>query len=307
MSPGLIAPLQFIVSPPEARVRLDRFVASKRPELSRTRVQRLIRDGFIQLNGSVARPSQIVRTGNCVSLSEPAPRQLQLEAEEIALAILFEDEDLIVLNKPAGMSVHPGAGRNSGTLVNALLAHCADLSGIGGTQRPGIVHRLDRQTSGCLAVAKNDIAHLQLSKQFAARTVEKIYLALVAGKLRRNSGTIDAPIARHRIHRQRMAIASDGGREARTDFRVIRSGPEATLLECRLHSGRTHQIRVHLQHLGHPILGDKVYAGRRAGSFPRQMLHALKLSFDHPRTGQRLSLEASLPEDFREAIEKILP
>ena len=205
------------------------------------------------------------------------------------------------------MSVHPGAGRNSGTLVNALLGHCKNLSGIGGKQRPGIVHRLDKGTSGCLVVAKNDAAHLDLSRQFADRTVEKIYLALVAGKLRRHSGTIDAAIARHRVHRKRMAIAREGGREARTDFKVVRSGVTATLLECRLYSGRTHQIRVHLQHLGHPVLGDRDYAGARAGKFPRPMLHAWKLAFDHPQTKARMRLVADLPADFESATRELLP
>jgi 23S rRNA pseudouridine1911/1915/1917 synthase len=191
-------------------------------------------------------------------------------------------------------------------LVNALLSHCRNLSGIGGKERPGIVHRLDKETSGCLAVAKNDFAHQELSRQFAARTVEKIYLALVAGKLRRGSGTIVAPIARHRVHRKRMAIAREGGREARTDFKVIRSGGEASLLECRLHSGRTHQIRVHLQYFGHPILGDVVYGGRRAGNFSRQMLHAWKLGLNHPRTKERMYFQAPLPEDFKRAISEVL-
>ncbi|PYL98260.1 MAG: RluA family pseudouridine synthase, partial [Verrucomicrobia bacterium] len=176
----------------------------------------------------------------------------------------------------------------------------------GGKERPGIVHRLDKETSGCLAVAKNDFAHLELSQQFAARTVEKIYLALVAGKLRRGSGTIVAPIARHRVHRKRMAIAREGGREARTDFKVIRSGGEASLLECRLHSGRRHQIRVHLQYFGHPILGDVLYGGRRAGNFSRQMLHAWKLGLDHPRTKKRMHFEAPLPEDFKRAMSEVL-
>jgi 23S rRNA pseudouridine1911/1915/1917 synthase len=187
-----------------------------------------------------------------------------------------------------------------------LLSHCKDLSGIGGKERPGIVHRLDRETSGCLVVAKNDFSHIELSRQFASRTVDKIYLALVAGKLRCGSGSIVAPIARHRIHRKKMAIVPAGGREARTDFTVVGTGHDASLLECRLHSGRTHQIRVHLQHLGHPVLGDSVYAGRRAGHFPRQMLHAWKLGFDHPRTKRRMQFEAPAPEDFARAVSEMM-
>ena len=296
-----------IVTSRDGRSRLDQFLVRQAPEFSRSRIQNLIRDGYVKLNDTAPRPSDTVRAGDRIVLIEPPVESLDLKPEPIALSVLFEDSDLIVINKSAGISVHPGAGRNSGTLVNALLAHCKNLSGIGGRQRPGIVHRLDKGTSGCLVVAKNDAAHLDLSCQFAARTVEKIYLALVAGKLRRNSGTINAAIGRHRVHRKKMAIAREGGRDARTDFRVVRSGKDATLLECRLHSGRTHQIRVHLQHLGHPILGDRDYAAGRAGKTPRPMLHAWKLAFDHPRTKARMYFEAELPTDFATAMGELLP
>jgi 23S rRNA pseudouridine1911/1915/1917 synthase len=297
---------EFIVRATDAGARLDRFLADSADEFSRSRIQVLIRDGLVTLNGAVPRARDIVRAGDRIVLIEPPVQAIDLVPETIALSVLFEDNDLIVINKPAGISVHPGAGRKRGTLVNALLSHCKNLSGIGGKERPGIVHRLDKETSGCLAAAMNDFAHLDLSRQFAARTVEKIYLVLVAGKLRRGSGTIVAAIARHRVRRKKMAIAREGGREARTDFKVVRSGGDASLLECRLHSGRTHQIRVHLQHLGHPILGDIVYGGRKAGKFPRQMLHAWKLAFDHPRTKQRMHFEAPLPEDFKRAMREVL-
>jgi len=297
---------EFIVAAADARTRLDRFLAQAANEFSRSRIQTLIRDGFVTINGNVPRARDIVRKGDHIVLREPPVKSIDLLPEQIALSVLFEDDDFVVLNKPAGISVHPGAGRRSGTLVNALLAHCRNLSGISGEERPGIVHRLDQETSGCLVVAKNDFAHLDLSRQFAERTVQKLYLALVAGKLRRNSGTIDLAIARHRVHRKKMAIAREGGREARTDFKVLRSGREASLLECRLHSGRTHQIRVHLQHLGYPILGDKIYGKRGAGNFPRQMLHAWKLAFDHPRTKMRMNFEAPLPEDFEKAVREVL-
>jgi 23S rRNA pseudouridine1911/1915/1917 synthase len=297
---------EFIVRATDAGARLDRFLADSADEFSRSRIQVLIRDGLVTLNGAVPRARDIVRAGDRIVLIEPPVQAIDLVPEKIVLSVLFEDNDLIVINKPAGISVHPGAGRKRGTLVNALLSHCKNLSGIGGKERPGIVHRLDKETSGCLAVAMNDFAHLDLSRQFAARTVEKIYLVLVAGKLRRGSGTIVAAIARHRVRRKKMAIAREGGREARTDFKVVRSGGDASLLECRLHSGRTHQIRVHLQHLGHPILGDIVYGGRKAGKFPRQMLHAWKLAFDHPRTKQRMHFEAPLPEDFKRAMREVL-
>jgi 23S rRNA pseudouridine1911/1915/1917 synthase len=196
--------------------------------------------------------------------------------------------------------VHPGAGQQKHTLVNALLAHCKNLSGIGGKERPGIVHRLDKETSGVLVIAKNDATHRDLSKQFAERTTGKAYLALVAGTPRKSSGTIDAPIARHPVHRQRMSIARRGGRIAKTEYRVLASTGDRSLIECVIHSGRTHQIRVHLHYLGHPVLGDKLYGGKRAGDFPRQMLHAWKLSFRHPRTEERMSFTAPTPDDFEE-------
>jgi 23S rRNA pseudouridine1911/1915/1917 synthase len=297
---------EFIVKEADAGARLDRFLAVSANEFSRSRIQALIRERFVTVNGDVPRARDIVRAGDRIVLVEPPVQIIDLVPEKVALSVLFEDDDLIVINKPAGISVHPGAGRKCGTLVNALLGHCKNLSGIGGKERPGIVHRLDKETSGCLVVAKNDFAHLDLSRQFAARTVEKIYLALVAGKLRRGSGTILAAIARHRVHRKKMAIAREGGREARTDFKVIRSGRDASVLECRLHSGRTHQIRVHFQHLGHPILGDVVYGGRRAANFSRQMLHAWKLGLGHPRTKGRMHFEAPLPEDFKRAMSELL-
>jgi len=297
---------EFNVTPADARTRLDRFLAKTAPEFSRSRIQTLIRQGHITVNGAVPRARDLVRAGDRIALVEPPKQAIDLAPEKIALSVLFEDDDLIVINKPAGISVHPGAGRKSGTLVNALLSHCKDLSGIGGKERPGIVHRLDKETSGCLVVAKNDLAHIDLARQFASRTVDKIYLALVAGKLRRVSGSIVAPITRHRVNRKKMAIAREGGRVARTDFKVLGSGREASLLECRLHSGRTHQIRVHLQHLGYPILGDTVYGGRQAGQVSRQMLHAWRLGFMHPREKRQMDFEAPLPDDFANAISEVI-
>ncbi len=201
-----------------------------------------------------------------------------------------------MIDKPAGRVVHPAAGNWQGTIVNALLNHCRELSGIGGIQRPGIVHRLDKETSGCLVAAKNDAAHQALARQFAGREVTKIYLALAAGKFSRTSGTIEAPIGRHPIQRKKMTVVKERGRAAKTEYRVLAPCAGGTLVECTLHTGRTHQIRVHLKHLGHPVLGDEVY-GRRAG-FPRQMLHAWKLGFTHPRTGERMNFQAPVPPDF---------
>ena len=300
------ATIKLTVPKAAARLRLDRYLARELTQYSRARLQQLIRNGSVTLNGETARPRDLIRSGDEIQLTEPPPEKIDNQPEAIPLDILFEDDDLIVINKPAGLVVHPGAGHREHTLVNALLHHCPSLSGIGGKERPGIVHRLDKETSGCLVVAKNDEAHRRLSLQFAARTVEKIYLALVAGKLRRSAGVIEEKIGRHPVNRQRMSVASARGRSAKTEYRVVRSGEKFSVVECRLHSGRTHQIRVHLHHLGHPVLGDKVYAPKLAKNFPRQMLHAWKLGFDHPRSGERKTFEAPVPDDFANSIETLL-
>jgi 23S rRNA pseudouridine1911/1915/1917 synthase len=245
-----------------------------------------------------------VDTGDRIRLIEPPPEKTENRPEAIPLHVIFEDDDLLVIDKPADLVIHPGAGNREHTLVNALLHHCRRLSGIGGKERPGIVHRLDKETSGCLVVAKNDETHRGLSEQFGARTIEKVYLALVAGKLGKATGVIEEKIGRHPVHRRRMSIASSRGRPAKTEYRVLRSGVRASLIECRLHSGRTHQIRVHLHHLGHPVLGDKVYAPKLEKGFPRQMLHAWKLGFRHPRTNEWKEFEAPLPADFEDAMTK---
>ena len=298
-------PIALTVPSQGARLRLDRFLAAELNQFSRSRIQQLIRTGFVKLNGETARPRDIVRTGDQVDLIEPPLEKIDHQAEDISLEVLFEDADLVVINKPAGMVVHPGAGHRDHTLVNALLNHCQTLSGIGGKERPGIVHRLDKETSGCLVAAKNDEAHRSLSEQFAERSVEKIYLVLAAGKLRKRSGIIEEKIGRHPIHRQRMAVAPTRGRTAKTEYRVMRANGEISLIECRLHSARTHQIRVHLHHLGHPVLGDKVYGQKFAKDFPRQMLHAWKLGFRHPRTEELKNFEAPLPDDFEAALAKL--
>src|SRR5215472_8872071 len=297
---------KLVVPKEHARMRLDLFLVKALPEFSRSRIQQLIRAGFVRVGGAKMRPHQSVRSGDKIEVTELPPEKIQTEPEAIPLTILYEDDDLIVINKAAGMTVHPGAGQCEHTLVNALLHHCSTLSGIGGKERPGIVHRLDKETSGCLVVAKNDLAHRELSKQFAARTVEKIYLALVAGRLCKATGVIEEKIGRHPVHRQRMRVTSVRGRSAKTEYRVIRSSKEASLIECRLHTGRTHQIRVHLHHLGQPVLGDKVYAQHAAKSFPRQILHAWKLGFHHPRTGEWKNFEAPLPPDFATAMAMVM-
>jgi len=290
----------FLVESVATGSRLDQFLAARMPALSRVRVQNLIRSAHVTLNGRPAKPGARLLSGDAITLTEPPPLPTATIPEDIALDVLFEDDDLIVLNKPTGLVVHPAAGNWSGTVVNALLHHCRALSGIGGEQRPGIVHRLDKETSGCLVAAKNDAAHQALARQFARREVTKIYLALVAGKMTRPSGVIEAAIGRHPVQRKKMTVVPVGrGREAKTGFRVRAELPAGMLVECTLHSGRTHQIRVHLQHLGHPLLGDQVY-GKRAG-FARQMLHAWRLGFTHPRTSERRNFESPIPPDFLEA------
>jgi 23S rRNA pseudouridine1911/1915/1917 synthase len=287
----------FRVEAAEAGPRLDHFLAGSIPALSRARIQALIKAGHVTLNGAATKASAWLRAGDVITLAEPPPAPTETAAEDIALDVLFEDDDLIVINKPAGLVVHPAAGNWSGTLVNALLHHCPALSGIGGEQRPGIVHRLDKETSGCLVAAKNDAAHQSLARQFAGRDVTKIYLALATGKFRRKSGVIEAAIGRHPVQRKKMTVVPEGrGRVAKTSYRVLAELAAGTLVECTLHTGRTHQIRVHLKHLGHPVLGDAAYGKR--GDFPRQMLHAWRLGFAHPHTHERMNFESSIPPDF---------
>ncbi len=272
----------------------------------------MLSEGHIRVDGKIVKATHQPRAGETVALVRPEPSPSIAQAEDLPLDILFEDEDFLVLNKPAGLVVHPAAGHREHTLVNALLHHCrGQLSGVGGVARPGIVHRLDKDTSGCLVAAKNDATHLQLSAQFAGRSVEKIYQALACGRMPRRSGQIDAAIARDPAHRQRMAVAARKGRESRTSYRVLERWAEATLLELELHTGRTHQIRVHLRHLGFPVAGDRVY-GRRAtirleentGYKPlRPLLHARRLTLTHPRDGRRMTFEAALPGDFALALD----
>lgn len=279
-------------------LRLDKFLTGRMPEFSRVRLQGFIREGRVLVNGLPARPSQTLDAADAVRLTLPdVVVPPTAEAQNIPLDILHEEAGFLVLNKPAGLVVHPGAGNADGTLVNALLFHCAGLSNIGGVGRPGIVHRLDKETSGCLIIAKTDAAHRSISEQFAQRSVKKNYLALVGGTLRMPHGTIEAAIRRHAVHRQKMAV-NERGRAALTKYRVIASSSGMSLLDCQPQTGRTHQIRVHLKHLGHPIVGDPLY-GRR-GTSPRHFLHAWKISFHHPETGKTLKFLAPLPPDFPE-------
>jgi 23S rRNA pseudouridine1911/1915/1917 synthase len=296
--------------------RLDTFLREQFPAVSRGAMRRLIEQGHIRVNGRIVKPARSPRAGEVIEIHWPDARPADAQPEAMPLDVLFEDESLLVLNKPAGLVVHPAAGHEAHTLVNALLHHCAgQLSGIGGIARPGIVHRLDKETSGCLVVAKNDATHLALANQFAGRRVEKIYHAIVCGELARDAGEIRAAIARHPSHRKRMAVRDHDitSRAAHTSWRVLEKLNSATCVEARIHTGRTHQIRVHFQFIGHPVLGDDIY-GKKPGKElteltgyepPRVLLHARELSFVHPRTEEPMTFEAPLPEDFREALRRL--
>jgi 23S rRNA pseudouridine1911/1915/1917 synthase len=296
--------------------RLDIFLRERFPVASRGTLQRLIEQGHVRVNGQTVKPTHSPRAGEQVEIHWPDARPAEAQPEEIPLDILFEDQSLLVLNKPAGLVVHPAAGHEEHTLVNALLHHCAgELSGIGGVARPGIVHRLDKETSGCLVVAKNDETHLALSKQFAERRVEKIYHAIVCGRPARDAGEIRAPIARHSTHRKRMTVRDHDvtSRAAHTSWRVLEKLNAATYVEARIHTGRTHQIRVHFQFLGHPVVGDATYGANQnrllieltGYEAPRVLLHARELSFIHPRMEKEMTFESPLPEDFREALKAL--
>jgi 23S rRNA pseudouridine1911/1915/1917 synthase len=296
--------------------RLDSFV-SRKLELSRTRVQRLLSEGRVTVDGRPARKSDSVEPGASVEVVVPPPEPVEIEPEDLPLDIVHQDEAIVVVNKAAGMVVHPAPGHRTGTLVNALLWHVHDLSGVGGRLRPGVVHRLDRDTSGLLVVAKTDVAHAALSEALGQRRVKRLYLAATWGHLSESPLTIDAPIARHRKDRKRMAVV-EGGRSARTRVRVRERWVGADLLDVALHTGRTHQVRVHLAHVGHPVVGDALYgAGRERGMggrgrgwalelarrVQRQFLHAAELSFEHPLSGETMRFRAELPADLAGAAE----
>jgi 23S rRNA pseudouridine1911/1915/1917 synthase len=295
----------FVVGEEEAGQRLDLALsaAAGRP---RSQVRRWIDEGRVRVNERPGRASQRVREGDVLAAEPPEPVRCELAPEAIALEVLYEDEDLIAVNKPAGLVVHPSPGHPSGTLVNALLHYCGDLAGVGGVLRPGIVHRLDRGTSGVIVAAKNDAAHRGLAEQFRAHSIERVYLALVRGVPREDEGRINRPIGRHRRDRKRMSVASTSGREAATRWRVRRRFAKSGMswLEIRPETGRTHQIRVHLASVGLPVAGDPIY-GRHVRSrlLERPALHAALLGFQHPRSGAPLRLEASLPQDLARALE----
>jgi len=303
-------PTEFTVPAGIRRERADKVLAAHFPEHSRAALQRAFDAGLVSLGGRAIERKQAVNAGDVLAFSLPETKPAELRAVEIPLAILFEDEHLLAVNKAAGMVVHPGAGTGEDTLVHALLAHCSgQLSGIGGVERPGIVHRLDRGTSGVILVAKSDAAHRALTAAFARRDVVKEYLSLVAGVPKQGNGRIEKAIARHPTQRHRMKAVVTGGRAARTDWTVLETwAPHGALVRCRIFTGRTHQIRVHLSSIGHPLLGDVVYGFRECSvpvAVPRVMLHAEHLSIAHPVTGAALDLRAPLPADFLDVQAKL--
>ena len=296
-----------IVSPEDSDVRLDRFVAQKLEYLTRSHVQKLAESGEILLQGTALKASYKVKAGDEIVVKIPELKEPEILPEEIPLSIVYEDEDMLVVDKPQGMVVHPATGNYTGTLVNALLAHCGDsLSGINGEKRPGILHRIDKDTSGLLLVAKNDMAHQHLALQIKEHSLTRAYQALVHGKWKTDSGEICLPIGRHPQDRKKMAVTYRNSREAITRYRVLEQLGKYSLVECVLKTGRTHQIRVHMAHLGHPVIGDTVYGVKKEHfSTNGQLLHAYKVGFIHPRSGAYMEFESPLPDYYKKILEKI--
>lgn len=288
-------------------VRIDRCLAEQFPEHSRSYLQKLLKDQLVSVNGKAVKANYRVQSGDRVEISFPEMRDPDILPQELPLDILYEDDCLLVINKPKNMVVHPSAGHYEGTLVNAVLAHCqGNLSGINGVLRPGIVHRIDKDTTGALLVCKDDNTHRDLAEQLKKHSIRRRYRALVWGNLREEEGTVDAPIGRHPIDRKKMAINYKNGKEAVTHYRVLERFGNATYIECRLETGRTHQIRVHMSSIGHPLLGDQVYgSGKNPWGLQGQALHAMILGFVHPRTGEYMEFQAPLPEYFLGLLEKL--
>ena len=295
------------VNPEDTGTRLDAWLAGQLPDVTRSAAARLCEEGRVTAAGKPLAKNYRLSGGEAVSVALPDPEPVDVAPQDIPLDVVYEDSDVIVVNKPKGLVVHPAPGHPDGTLVNALLHHCGDsLSGIGGEKRPGIVHRIDRDTSGLIIAAKNDAAHLALAAQLADHTLARTYECLAVGNFREDSGTVDAPIGRHPVDRKRMAVVRQGGREAVTHWEVIARYPGVTHLRCRLETGRTHQIRVHLAYIGHPILGDTVYGAKKpVAGLTGQCLHAVGLRFIHPRTGEPVELTCPLPEEFVRMLEKL--
>ena len=300
--------LTLTVTSEQDGLRLDAFLAEAAEELSRARAQKLIAQGLVLLGDKAVEKSRKVKAGECYTLLLPEiEEEIEAKPQDIPLDVVYEDDDVIVVNKPTGMVVHPAPGHAEGTLVNALLYHCAGtLSGIGGEKRPGIVHRIDKDTSGLIIAAKNDMAHRSLAAQLKDHTLARTYECIAVGNIRDDAGTVNAPIGRHPSDRKRMAVTEKHSREAITHYEVIARYPGYTHLRCRLETGRTHQIRVHLAYIGHPIWGDTVDGAKTpVKGLTGQCLHAVGLTFLHPRTGERVALSCPLPEEFTEALRKL--
>lgn len=294
--------MKFLVEENEVNLRLDVFIAGKMYDKSRAYIQNLIKEGNVVISGKVKKSNYKLKLNDVVEFSIPDNEKLDVEPENIPLDVLYEDKDVIVVNKPQGMVVHPAPGNYTGTLVNALLYHCTDLSGINGVLRPGIVHRIDKDTSGILVVAKNDAAHNSLAAQLKEHSMNRVYNALVEGVIKEESGTVDKPIGRHPVDRIKMAVVKDG-RHAVTHYNVLERYANNTLIECKLETGRTHQIRVHMAYIGHPIVGDPVYGYKKQKfNLQGQMLHARKLGFIHPSTGKYIEFSSELPDYFKKIL-----
>lgn len=293
--------VQVTVAEEQKSERIDKFVAEINGEWSRSQVQQWIKDDVVTVNGKSVKVNYKVKENDEITVTIPDPEELDIQAEDMNLEIYYEDADVLVVNKPRGMVVHPAPGHTSGTLVNGLMHHCTDLSGINGVMRPGIVHRIDKDTSGLLMVAKNDMAHESLVNQLVAKTVTRRYKAIVHGVIPHDKGTIDAPIARDKKERQSMTV-DENGKHAVTHFQVLERFKDFTLVECRLETGRTHQIRVHMKYIGYPLAGDPKYGPKKTLDMNGQALHAGILGFDHPRTGEYIQFEAPIPEVFEDVL-----
>jgi 23S rRNA pseudouridine1911/1915/1917 synthase len=296
--------IQFQIEEEYDRERIDKVIAALHEEWSRSQVQQWIKDGFVTVNGQLIKANYKCSAGDEVAIELPEPEPLDVEAEEMNLDVYYEDADVLVVNKPRGMVVHPAPGHMRGTLVNGLLAHCKDLSGINGVLRPGIVHRIDKDTSGLLMIAKNDMAHESLVEQLVNKTVTRKYKAIVHGVVPHDYGTIDAPIGRDKHDRQSMAVV-ENGKEAVTHFRVLERFAKFTFIECQLETGRTHQIRVHMKYIGYPLAGDPKYGPKKTLPIDGQALHAGVLGFVHPRTREYMEFEAPLPEEFEQLLQML--
>lgn len=297
----------FTIEPEDSEVRVDVFLSNKIKDYSRSFFEKLIKNGGAQVNGRNVKPGYRLKSGDIVGVNIPDSKPLDIKAEKINLDILFEDSDIIVVNKPKGMVVHPAAGNYTGTLVNALMEHCGNsLSDINGVIRPGIVHRIDKDTSGVIVAAKNNSAHMKLSGKLKEHDIQRVYIAVAEGVIAESAGKIDAPVGRHPQERKKMAVNVKNGRRAVTYFKVIERFKSATLLELRLETGRTHQIRVHLSYIGHPLIGDTVYGRKKQQyDYHGQALHAKLLGFEHPSTGEYMEFTADPPAEFNQLLEHL--